>query len=503
MIENLLIGFGHALSPYILFYTFMGTLVGTAVGVLPGLAPSATIGILLPITFGMDPLSAMAMLCGIYYGAQYGGSTTSILLNMPGESASVVTCLDGHQMAKQGRGGVALGIAAIGSFVAGIVGTALLLLLGEPLSQAALAFGPAEYTILMALGLSMATSFGGRQSKAVIMCIVGLLMGTIGTDSFSGINRFTFDVIYLEQGLDLVPVLMGLFAMSEIVSEMEKGIVKSPELLAVSTRLRDLMPKLADLKQSFGPMLRGAFGGFLIAVLPGIGATATSFMSYAVEQKLSKHPEEFGHGAIEGVAGPETANNAASIGAMVPLFTLGIPGTATAAILAGGMLMYGLIPGPLLFQEHTEFIYGLIATMFVGNVLLVVLNLPLISFWIKMLKVPLHILYPIVIGIIIVGGYSVNFDPLDLVVITIFGLLGYLANKSKFPTAPLILGFFLGPAFEANVRKALIVGRGDMMVFLQSPVSMVLITCIIAVLLGPTIVGFIRQKNTSQYGRTG
>lgn len=494
MIENLLAGFGHALSPYILFYTFMGTLVGTAIGVLPGLAPSATIGILLPITFGMDPLAAMAMLCGIYYGAQYGGSTTSILLNMPGESASVVTCLDGHQMAKKGRGGVALGVSAIGSFVAGIVGTALLLLLGEPLSQAALAFGPAEYAILMALGLSMATSFGGKQSKAVIMCIVGLLMGTIGTDSFSGVDRFTMDLVYLEQGLDLVPVLMGLFAMSEIVSEMEKGIAKSPELLAVSTRLRDLLPNFADLKQSFGPMLRGAFGGFLIAVLPGIGATATSFMSYAVERKLAKNPEEFGHGAIEGVAGPETANNAASIGAMVPLFTLGIPGTATAAILAGGMLMYGLIPGPLLFRDHTEFIYGLIATMFVGNVLLVVLNLPLISLWIKMLKVPLHILYPIVIGIIIVGGYSVNFDPLDLVVITIFGLIGYLANKSKFPTAPLILGFFLGPAFEANVRKALIVGRGDPTIFFQKPVSMVLMLLIITVLLGPTIVGIVRKK---------
>ncbi|HMM22125.1 MAG TPA: tripartite tricarboxylate transporter permease [Selenomonadales bacterium] len=492
--DNLLMGFGHALTPEILLYTGLGTILGTAIGVLPGLGPSATIGLLLPITFGMNPLAAMAMLCGIYYGAQYGGSTTSILLNMPGESASVVTCLDGHQMAKKGRGGQALGIAAIGSFAAGIVGTFLLLMLGEPLSRAAMAFGPAEYTILMALGLCMATSFGGHQVKAVIMCILGLLIGTIGTDSFSGVNRFTFDTSYLQMGLDLVPVLMGLFAMSEIVSEIEQGIMTNPEMLAVSTKLRNLLPNLDDLKQSFGPILRGSVGGFLIAVLPGIGATATSFMSYALERKVSKHPEKFGTGTIEGVAGPETANNAASIGAMVPLFTLGIPGTATAAILAGGMMMYGLIPGPLLFRDHPDFIYGLICTMFLGNVMLVLLNLPLISLWIKMLKIPLHFLYPVVIGIIIVGGYSVNFDPLDLVVIGVFGLFGYLADKSGFPTAPLILGFFLGPAVEANIRKALIVGRGDMMIFFQRPISLVLMTLIVLVLVGPTVVGYIRRK---------
>jgi putative tricarboxylic transport membrane protein len=397
-------------------------------------------------------------------------------------------------MAKQGRGGAALGISAIGSFVAGIIGTFLLLLMGEPLSQAAISFGPSEYTILMALGLTMATSFGGNQVKAIIMCVLGLLLGTIGTDSFTGVNRFTFNITFLETGLDLVPVLMGLFAMSEIVSEIEHGILTQPELLAVSTRLRNLLPNMADLKQSFGPIMRGSVGGFLIAVLPGIGATATSFMSYALERKVSKHPEKFGTGTIEGVAGPETANNAASIGAMVPLFTLGIPGTATAAILAGGMMLYGLVPGPLLFRDNPDFIYGLIATMFIGNVMLVLLNLPMISVWIKMLKIPLHFLYPVVIGIIIVGGYCVNFDPVDLAVIAIFGLFGYLADKSGFPTAPLILGFFLGPALEANIRKALIVGRGDMMIFFQRPISLVLMAAIIAVLIGPTVVGYIRTK---------
>ncbi len=500
MIDNLIMGFGNAATPLVFLYTFLGAVIGTAIGVLPGLGPAATIGLLIPITFGMDPLPAMAMLCGIYYGAQYGGSTTSILLNMPGEAASVITCIDGHEMAKQGRGGVALGIAAIGSFMAGIVGTFGLMLLGAPLAGVALAFGPAEYTFAMALGLCMATSLGGKnQIKAIIMCILGLLVATIGTDSFAGVNRFTLDLDSLEAGLDLVPILMGLFALSEILAEVEEGINTNPDILNVSTKLRDLLPSKADIKKSFGPMLRGSIGGFLISVLPGIGAATSSFMSYALEQRLSKNPEKFGKGAIEGVAGPETANNAASSGAMVPLFTLGIPGTATAAVLAGGMMMYGLVPGPLLFKDHSVFIYGLIATMFIGNIMLVVLNLPLISLWIKILKVPMHILYPIVVSFVILGAYSVNFDHLDLVILGIFGALGYIARKNRFPAAPFILGFFLGPLFEASMRRAYLVSRGDWHIFFNSSISIVLLTLIIAVLAGPSLIKFIKQRTNPHY----
>lgn len=494
LFSNLLMGFGQALSPFVLLYTFIGTVVGTAIGVLPGLGPAATLGILLPITFGMDPLCAMAMLCGIYYGAQYGGSTTSILLNMPGESASVVTCLDGHEMAKRGRGGVALSISAIGSFMAGIIGTLLLYLIGAPISEAALAFGPAEYTILMALGLSMATSLGGNQLKAMIMCILGLLVGTMGTDSLTGVNRFAFGITSLEQGFELVPILMGLFAMGEILSDIEDGIGSNPEMLSVSTRLRNLLPTGKDIKDSMAPMLRGSIGGFFISVLPGIGAATSSFISYAVERKLSKHPEKFGQGAIEGVAGPESANNAGSSGAMVPLLTLGIPGTTTAAILAGGLMMYGLVPGPLLFRDHPQFVYGLIATMFIGNMLLVILNLPLISLWIRMLKVPLHILYPVVIAFIIIGGYSVSLNTFDLFVLVLFGFFGYLASKNKFPAAPFILGYFLGPMFEANLRRAMIIGRGNAGIFVERPISGVLIALMVIVLVGPVIMSFAKKR---------
>ncbi|ATW25403.1 tripartite tricarboxylate transporter permease [Candidatus Formimonas warabiya] len=493
LFSNLIMGFGQALIPIVLLYTLIGTVVGTAIGVLPGLGPAGTLGILLPITFGLDPLCAMAMLCGIYYGAQYGGSITSILLNMPGESASVVTCLDGHEMAKQGRGGVALGMSAIGSFIAGTIGTLLLYLIGAPIAEVALAFGPAEYTVLMLLGLTMATSLGGNQLRSVITCMLGILFATIGTDSLTGVNRFTFGVTSLEQGIELVPILMGLFAMSEILGDMEKGMVSNPDVLGVSTRLRDVLPTKTDMKESMGAMTRGSFGGFFLSILPGIGAAASSFISYAVERRISKNPEKFGHGAIQGVAGPESTNNSASCGAMVPLLTLGVPGTATAAILAGGLMMYGLTPGPLLFRDHAQFVYGLIATMFIGNIMLVILNLPLISVWIRMLKVPLHILYPVVMAFIIVGGYCAAFNTNDLIVLAVFALLGYIAHKNRFPVAPFVLGYFLGPMFEGNLRRALIVGRGDLLIFVERPISAALVVLIFIVLLGPSVSWLIKS----------
>ncbi len=494
ILDKLLMGFGQALTPAVLLYTFAGAFIGTAIGVLPGLGPVATIGILLPITFGVDPLGAMALLCGVYYGAQYGGSTTSILLNIPGESASVVTCLDGYQMAKQGRGGVALGISAIGSFVAGLFATAMLVLIGEPLSRMALSFGPAEYTILMALGLSMATSLGGNQTRAMIMCVLGLMVSTMGTDSFTGVARFTFGMSLLDDGLDLVPVLMGLFALGDILGELEHGVVSNPDVLAVSTRLRDVLPKWKDLKESAAAVTRGTLLGFFVSALPGIGAATTSFISYGLERRISRHPEKFGQGAIEGVAGPESANNAAASGAMVPLLTLGIPGTASAAILAGGLMMYGLVPGPMLFKDNPQFVYGLIATMFVGNAMLVVLNLPLIGWWVRLLKVPLHILYPVVIAFMVLGAFAANYNPADVITMAVFGFLGYVARKSGFPPAPFILGFFLGPMFETSLRRALIVGRGDPLIFFQRPISLVLVVLIVLVLAGPTLVGLITKK---------
>jgi len=498
MIEHLLAGFAQALTPMVLIYTFVGVCVGTAIGVLPGLGPAATVGLLLPVTFGMNPLAAMSMLCGVYYGAQYGGSTTSILLNVPGESASVITCLDGHAMAKKGRAGPALGISAIGSFIAGIVGTILLLLIGEPLARAALNFGPAEYTVVMLLGLSMATSLGGNQLKAVIMCILGLLCSTIGTDTFTGGDRFTFGIDQLDQGIELVPILMGLFALSDILIEIENGIVPMPDLLKVSTRMRDLLPNREDMKRSWGPILRGSFGGFFLCTLPGIGAAAASYFSYAAELRISKEREKFGTGMIEGVAGPESANNSATSGAMVPLLTLGIPGTATAAVLAGGLMMYGLTPGPLLFRDNPTFVYGLIATMFVGNLMLIILNLPLISIWIKMVKVPLHILYPVVIAFVLLGAYTMNFALIDVAFLAVFGFLGYFAKKTKMPGAPFILGLFLGPTFEASLRRALISSRGSLGIFVNRPISLAMMVLTVLILAGPTVIKMIKKKDIQQ-----
>lgn len=494
MIDHLLLGFSQALLPQVLLFTFIGVCIGTAIGVLPGLGPAATVGILLPVTFGMNPLSAMSMLCGVYYGAQYGGSITSILLNIPGESASVITCLDGNQMAKQGRGGVALGISAIGSFIAGIIGTCGLLLIGAPLAKAALSFGPAEYTIVMLLGLSMATSLGGNQLKAVIMCCLGLLFSTVGTDSLIGGHRFTFGIYNLDQGLEIVPIMMGLFALSDILIEIENGIDLAPGIIKARTRLRDVLPTRKDIKDSTGAILRGSIMGFFLCTLPGIGAAASSYFSYAMERRVSKTPEKFGTGIIQGVAGPESANNAATSGAMVPLLTLGIPGTATAAILAGGLMMYGLTPGPLLFRDNPAFVYGLIATMFIGNVMLVILNMPLINIWVKIIKVPLHILYPVVIAFILLGAYAANYTIMDVGSLAVFGFLGYLARKNKMPAAPFILGFFLGPTFEKNLRRAIITGRGTLDLFVQQPIAIIMMVLIVLVLVSPVIINKIRKK---------
>ncbi|MCM3141162.1 tripartite tricarboxylate transporter permease [Brevibacillus sp. MER 51] len=483
-------GFLVALQWHNLVFAFIGVLIGTAVGVLPGIGPMSGVALLMPVTAsltsGLPPESAAAsaliLLAGVYYGAMYGGSTTSILLNTPGESSSVVTTLDGYQMAKQGRAGAALSIAAIGSFVAGLVALIALVFLADPLSDLALKFGPAEYFSLMLLGLCAVSGLGGKSmTKALIMTVMGLLLATIGMDTVSGVARFTYDIPDLYQGLEFLTIAVGLFALGEVFKSIIDDDQSSKEIIKVGR----VLPSKQDLKESAGPIARGSLLGFFIGVLPGAGATLASFFSYIFEKKLSKDPSRFGKGAIAGVAAPESANNAASGGAMIPLLTLGIPGSGTTAILMGALLMYNVQPGPLLFADHPQIAWGLIASMFIGNVMLLVLNMPLVKVFAKIIETPSHFLIPLIIAISVFGVYAVQISTFDLILLVICGVAGYYLTKNDFPLAPLVLGLVLGPMIENNMRRALTTSNGDFSIFLTKPLSAAFLVCALLWLLIP------------------
>ncbi|HWD23071.1 MAG TPA: tripartite tricarboxylate transporter permease [Burkholderiales bacterium] len=468
ILHNLILGFSVAFTPIHLLYALIGVLLGTLIGVLPGIGPVATIAMLLPITFNLSPVAALIMLAGIYYGAQYGGSTTAILVNLPGEAASVVTCLDGYQMARRGRAGPALATAALGSFFAGCVATLVIAVAAPPLAEVALKFGPAEYFSLMVLGLVAATVLAhGSLIKAIAMVILGLLLGLIGTDVNSGVLRFTFNIPELSDGIGFVIVAMGMFGTAEIITNLEQG-----ERREVFTgKVKNLFPTKDDFKRIWAPILRGTALGSFLGILPGGGALLASFGAYTLEKKVSNHPEEFGKGAIEGVAGPEAANNAGAQTSFIPMLTLGIPGNAVMALMIGALMIQGIAPGPQVMNEKPELFWGLIASMWIGNALLVILNLPLIGMWIKLLTVPYRYLYPSILVFMTIGVFSLSNNPWDVLIMAIFGVLGYVCVKLECEPAPMILGFILGPLMEENLRRAMLLSRGDPTVFVTKPIS--------------------------------
>jgi putative tricarboxylic transport membrane protein len=483
---NLLLGFSVALTPVNLFWCLVGVILGTMVGVLPGLGPAATIAMLLPLTLKMDHTTAIIALAGIFYGARYGGSTTSILLNIPGESSSVVTCLDGYQMARQGRAGAALGISAIASFVAGTVGVLGLMLVAPPLARFALRFAPPEYFALMVLGLAMVVFLAGESMvKALLAMLVGLWIATIGTDLFTAESRFTFGQVKLLGGVDFIAATVGVFAIGEVMVNLESQ--GGAEIFKLAKGLRNLLPTLQDLKDCRFAFLNGSVIGFVVGALPGAGATVASFLSYGLEKAVSRHPEKFGTGVIEGVAAPEGANNADAGGALVPLLTLGIPGGNTTAILLGGLILWGYKPGPLLIQEHPELFWGLVASMYIGNVLLLVLNLPLVPLFAQILRLPYYVLYPLILGISIVGVYSVNNSLFDVWMMGLFGLLGYLMRKLDFPAAALILGMVLGDGLERALRQSLMMSQGDITILAARPISGTLLFFAAVILCLPVV----------------
>src|SRR6185369_4113022 len=452
LLANLALGFSVAAHPYNIGFCLLGALVVTLVGVLPGIGTVATVAMLLPITFGLPPVGALIMLAGIYYGAQYGGSTTSVLVNIPGEAGSVVTCLDGHQMARQGRAGAALAIAAIGSFFAGCVSTVLVAALGTPLTSLALLFGPAEYFSLMVLGLIFAVVLAkGSVLNAIAMILAGLLLSMVGSDLETGAGRMTFDIAELSDGIGFVVVGMGVFGFGEILRNLEQP--GSREI--VQSTVTGLMPTLPDLKAAAGAIGRGTVIGSLLGILPGGGAIIASFAAYTLEKRVSKNTSRFGRGAIEGVAAPESANNAAAQTSFIPLLTLGIPSNPVMALMVGAMTIHGIVPGPQVMTKQPELFWGMIASMWLGNLMLVVINLPLVGVWVTLLRVPYRLLYPSIIVFCCIGVYSINNSPFDVTIAAIFGVIGYWLLKHDFEPAPLLLGFVLGPLMEENLRRAM------------------------------------------------
>ncbi len=489
---GLLSGFHVVLQPANFLYCFVGVFIGTLIGVLPGIGPIGAMSILLPTTFGVSPVSAIIMLAGIYYGAMYGGSTTSILVNIPGESASVVTCLDGYQMARQGRAGPALGISAFGSFIGGTFSIIALMFLAAPLAKVALKFGPPEYFALMCLCLTILIYLAkGSVVKAVIMGLFGLLLSTIGLDLTTGKPRFAFGSATLFDGIGMVPLVMGLFGISEVLSNVEGPL----ERAIFQSKIKNLLPNRDDWKRSAGPVARGSILGFLLGILPGGGSITSSFVSYTVEKKVSKHPEEFGKGAIEGVAGPETANNSAAGGSFVPLLVLGIPPNAVMAVLLGALIIQGVAPGPTLITDHPDIFWGVIASMYIGNAMLLLLNLPLIGMWVKVLKVPYRILMPLILLFCLIGSYSLSNNIYDVVIMVIFGIVGYILRKFEYEEAPLVLAFILGPIMETAFRRSLIMSNGSFSIFWTRPISAVALA--IAVLLFLTT-GFSLYKKSKE-----
>jgi TctA family transporter len=487
LLASIGLGLQAALTPVNLFYCTVGVFVGTLIGVLPGLGPVATIAMLLPATFALPPVSALIMLAGIYYGAQYGGSTTAILVNLPGETSSVVTALDGHRMARQGRAGVALATAAMASFVAGTLATLVLALAAPPLANLALKFGPAEYFSLMVLGLVASVVLAhGSLLKAIGMIVLGLLLGMVGTDVTSGVPRYTFDVPELADGISFVAVAMGLFGLGEIVVNLERegGAAR------IIGRITSLWPTRDDWKRMVSPILRGTVLGSLLGILPGGGAMLASFASYSLEKKVSRHAGEFGQGAIEGVAGPESANNAGAQTSFIPMLTLGIPSNPVMAMMIGAMIIQGIQPGPSVMTEQPALFWGVIASMWVGNLLLVVLNLPLIGLWVRLVTVPYHLLYPAILVFCAIGVFSLNNNEFDVYLMAAFGLLGYVFARLDCEPAPMLLGFILGPMMEEYLRRAMLLSRGDPLILLQRPISATILAVAalaMAVVLTPAI----------------
>ena len=482
IISNLWLGLETAMSLTNLMYCLLGALLGTAIGVLPGLGPTATISILLPITFGLPPVSALIMLSGIYYGAQYGGSTTAILVNLPGEPSSIVTALDGYQMAKKGRAGRALATAAIGSFAAGTIATLLIAVFSPSLAEVALSFGPTEYFSLMVLGLTASVVLArGSLFHAVAMIVFGLLLGCIGTDVNSGDQRYSFEMTELADGIGFVVVAMGMFGLGEIIANLENEKLRT----AMVTSVKGLMPTREDMRRIVGPILRGTALGSILGVLPGGGAMLASFASYSLEKKISRRPEEFGHGAIEGVAGPESANNAGAQTSFIPMLTLGIPSNAVMALMIGALILQGIQPGPTVIVEQPALFWGLIVSMWIGNFFLLVLNLPLVGLWVRMITIPYHLLYPCILVFCVIGVFSLSNGTFDIYLMAIFGVLGYVFHKVGCEPAPMLLGFILGPMMEEFLRRALLLSRGDPSVFLARPISaaMLLISVVLVLLL--------------------
>lgn len=484
LITHLQLAFRVCLEPMNFVAAFLGCLMGTLVGVLPGLGPSASIALLLPITYGFSPVTSIIMLAGIYYGAQYGSSTTAILVNIPGETSSIVTCLDGYQMAKKGRAGAALGISAIGSFVGGTFAIVLLMLLAPPLAKFAIKFGPPESFAVMFFGMTMVTYLAkGSILKSLVMAGFGLLLGCIGSDLISGGIRFTFGIPDLADGVGMVSVCMGMFGVTEVMFIIEEGIERKQEVY--KTRLKELLPSKRELKDSVKPIVRSSILGGFLGTLPGGGPTPSSFFAYVMEKRFSKHPERFGTGEIAGVAGPETANNASCGSAFIPLLTLGIPTTPVMAVLLGAFMIQGVTPGPSLIEKNPDLFWGVVGSMYIGNVMLIILNLPLVGMWVKILRVPYVLLFPLIFLFCLVGAYTLNNSVVDIHTMVIFGVIGYLIRKVDYPMAPFILAFILGPQFEKYLAQSLIISRGSLKIFFTRPISAVLLIVAIALLVVP------------------
>ena len=499
ILHGILTGFAVCLAPAKLLACCVGVLVGTAMGVLPGIGPAGAVALLIPLTFHMDAASAVIMIAGIYYGTQYGGSTTSILVNIPGEAASVITCMDGYQMTQKGRAGAALGISAFASFIAGTIGVIGLMVLSPPLAEFALKFGPPEIFALVFLAFTLVAFLSsGSMARSLMMVVLGLLLATVGQEAITAIPRFTFGSVDLQSGLDLVPLIMGLFGISEVLLSLE-DLRRGEGAVTVrpTPRFWDLLPDRQDWKRSVGPIGRGSLLGFLIGLLPGGTGIIASFGSYAIEKRMSRHPERFGQGEIEGVAGPEAANNGAAQGAFIPLLTLGIPGNAVMALTLGALKIHGIVPGPFLIKEHPNVFWGVVASMYVGNVLLLALNLPLIGMWVRLLRIPKSILYPLIIFFCIIGTYSVNNSLFDVGALFFFGFLGYVLRRLNFDLAPLILGFILGPVLETSARQSLIMSGGMFDIFYSSTITIILLG-LTAVVLGTAVYSEFRKGKVSK-----
>jgi putative tricarboxylic transport membrane protein len=487
ILGSLALGFSVSLEPANLVYCFIGVLLGTLVGVLPGLGSAATIALLLPITYRIPPTSALIMLAGIWYGSMYGGSTTSILLRVPGESASVMTCIDGFEMAKRGRAGAALGISAFGSFIAGTVGLLGLILLAPPLAEFALDFGPPEYFALTLTGLTLVSFLGSAsRPRALAMAALGLLLGTVGLDPVRSEARFTFGTLSLQGGIEMVPMVMGLFGMSQVLIMVERRLAVE-EIAKAPSRLRELLPNREEWRLSIGAILRGTLVGFLVGILPGAGATISSFVAYAFERRRSPHPERFGKGAIEGVAAPESANNSATSSGFIPLLTLGLPANVVMALMLGAFMLHGITPGPTLLTQKPDMFWGLITSMFIGNLMLLVLNLPLIGLFVKVARMPPRYLIPVIALACIIGAYGVNNNPVDIFIMLGFGVFGYLAEKFGYSPAPLVLAFVLGPLMETSLRQSLILSQGSFTIFVDRPISASLLALAMIVVVMPLL----------------